>query len=53
MNHSVSVINFHQLIEELTGSIDIPGKLKGKNIDEIIQTAKRDYFRSKYKSKQL
>jgi AbrB family looped-hinge helix DNA binding protein len=46
----IIITPLRQLIEELAGSIDIPKKLKGKDIDEIIHNAKDNYFRSKNNS---
>lgn len=40
-----------KLVEELAGSVHVPAKLKGKDIDEIIEQAKREYFQKKYKNK--
>jgi AbrB family looped-hinge helix DNA binding protein len=36
-----------QLIEKLAGSISIPPKFKGKQIDEIIREAKLEHFKNK------
>lgn len=38
-----------KLVEELAGSVSIPSGLKGKNIDEVIEQAKREYFQNKYR----
>lgn len=40
-----------QLVEELAGSISVPEKWKGRDIDDIIGEAKDEYFRSRYRSK--
>lgn len=37
-----------RLVEELAGSLSIPKKWQGKDVDEIIEEAKREYFRQKY-----
>jgi AbrB family looped-hinge helix DNA binding protein len=42
-----------QLIRELAGSISVPEHLKGRDIDELIEEAKEEYFKSKYASKKL
>lgn len=34
-------------IEQLAGSLKLPENLKGKNIDEIIENAKREYFKKR------
>lgn len=39
------------LVEELAGSVPIPKKWQGKNIDEMIDQAKEEYFMNKYNSK--
>ena len=35
------------LVEELAGSISIPKRFKGLSIEEIIQKAKKEYFKKK------
>jgi AbrB family looped-hinge helix DNA binding protein len=37
------------LIDELAGSVNVPDHLKGVDIDEAIQTAKKNYFAKKTK----
>ncbi len=39
-----------RLVEELAGSLPMPRKWRNKNIDKIIEEAKNEYFRSKYKN---
>ena len=39
-----------RLVEELAGSLPMPRKWRNKNIDKIIEEAKKEYFRSKYKN---
>lgn len=34
-----------KLVEELAGSVSVPKKLQGKDIDKIIEQAKENYFR--------
>ncbi len=41
-----------KLVEELAGSIPMPKEWSGKNIDQIIETARDEYFNEKYQSKQ-
>lgn len=36
-----------QLVEELSGSLAMPEKWKGKDIDKIIKEAKQEYFQNK------
>lgn len=33
-----------KLVEELAGSVSIPSRLKGKDMDEVIEQAKKQYF---------
>lgn len=42
-----------KLVKKLAGSIKVPKKWKGKDIDEIIEEAKYEYFRSKYYKRKL
>lgn len=51
-NGSLIITPVEKVIEELAGSIKLPDKWKGKEIDEIIETAKDEYFKNKYSSKQ-
>lgn len=37
-----------RLVEELAGSLSIPKRWQGKDVEEIIEEAKREYFRQKY-----
>lgn len=39
------------LVEELGGSVPVPKKWKGKDIDEIIEEATDEYFREKCNKK--
>ncbi len=47
----IVITPMRQLIEELAGSIAVPKHLKGRDLDEIIEEGKEQYFRSKYQSK--
>lgn len=40
-----------KLVEELAGSVPLPERWKGKDIDEIIEEATEDYFKEKYSKK--
>lgn len=40
-----------KLVEELAGSVPMPEKWKGKDMDEIIELAKEEYFKEKYSKK--
>ncbi len=40
-----------RLVEELAGSVPVPKKWQGKDINEIIDLAKDEYFRKKYSKK--
>ena len=37
-----------KLVEDLAGSVNVPARLKGKDVDEVIEQAKRKYFQDKY-----
>ena len=39
------------LVEELAGSVPIPKKWQGKDLDQIIHEARDEYFKSKYSHK--
>ena len=36
-----------KLVEELAGSLKMPKKWKNKNLDEIIESSKTEYFKKK------
>lgn len=40
-----------KLVEELAGSIPMPKEWAGKNLDQIIEEARDEYFTEKYQSK--
>lgn len=40
-----------RLVEELAGSVPLPGKWQGKSLDKIIEESKAKYFQSKYKNR--
>lgn len=40
-----------QLIHKLAGSVPVPEHLRGRDLDEIIEEAKEEYFREKYRNK--
>lgn len=46
-NGRIILTPMKQLIEELAGSLTMPAKWKGKDIDEIIKAAKQEYFQDK------
>lgn len=46
----IVITPLRQLVEELAGSIAIPKKWKGKDIDSVIEEAKEEYFLSKYRT---
>lgn len=50
-NGSLIITPVEKIIEELAGSIKLPDKWKGKEVDEIIEEAKDEYFKNKYYSK--
>ncbi len=47
----IIITPLRKLVEDLAGSIEVPKELKGKDVDEMIQQAKENYFRSKYSAK--
>lgn len=47
-NGSLKITPAEKLVEELAGSVPIPAKWKGKNLDRIIEEAKDEYFQEKY-----
>lgn len=44
----IIITPLRKLVEDLAGSIKIPKELKGKNMDDVIRQAKKNYFRTKY-----
>lgn len=40
-----------KLVEELAGSVPMPTKWRGKNLDHIIEEARDEYFKEKYSLK--
>lgn len=47
----ITITPAEKLVEELAGSLKMPKKWRGKDIDEIIEEAKREYFKEKYSRK--
>jgi len=47
-NGSLKLTPVKKIIEELAGSIPIPNKWKGKEIDEIVDLARTEYLKEKY-----
>ena len=50
-NGDLKITSAEKLVERLAGSIPMPKKWKGKDIDEIIEEARNEYFSKKYQSK--
>lgn len=50
-NGRLTITPAEKLVEELAGSVPVPAKWRGKNIDQIIEESKNDYFRKKYSLK--
>ncbi|MEK7617064.1 MAG: AbrB/MazE/SpoVT family DNA-binding domain-containing protein [Patescibacteria group bacterium] len=50
-NGSLKITSAERLVEELAGSVPMPKKWRGKDIDEIIEEARNEYFSKKYQSK--
>lgn len=46
-----SIVDAVKLVEKLAGSVPVPEKWKGRDIDEIIAEAKDRYFRERYARK--
>ena len=45
---SIKITSALALLDKLAGSVKIPKKYQGMDIDEIIEKAKKEYFRKKY-----
>lgn len=45
---SIKITSALALLDKLAGSVKVPKKYKGMDIDEMIEKAKREYFRKKY-----
>lgn len=43
-NGQLLITPAEKLVEELAGSVSVPSRLKGKDIDEIIEQSKLEYF---------
>jgi len=50
-NGRLILTSAEQLVEELAGSIPVPKEWTGKNIDQIIEEARDEYFKEKYQNK--
>lgn len=50
-NGSLKITSAERLVEELAGSVPIPKKWKGKDLDQIIDEARDEYYKSKYSPK--
>lgn len=44
----LKVVSGLELVRRLAGSIRVPAHLKGRDLDELIEEAKSDYFLKKY-----
>ncbi len=51
-NGHLILTSAEKLVEELAGSIPVPKEWAGKNIDQIIEEARDEYFKEKYQNKQ-
>lgn len=47
-NGSLTITPTEKLVEDLAGSLHMPKKWVGKDLDLIIEEAKNEYFKSKY-----
>lgn len=43
----LTIKSAQSLVEELAGSVEIPERLKSKNLDKVIESAKKEYFSDK------
>ena len=50
-NGSLKITSAEKLVEELAGSIPMPKEWEGKDIDQIVEEARDEYFKKKYQSK--
>lgn len=50
-NGSLKITSAEKLVEELAGSIPMPKEWEGKDIDQIVEEARNEYFRKKYQGK--
>lgn len=50
-NGSLKITSAEALVEKLAGSVPIPKKWQGKDLDQIIDEARDEYFKSKYSPK--
>jgi AbrB family looped-hinge helix DNA binding protein len=46
-NKRIVMSKSQQLLDDLAGSVSIPGRYRGKSLDSIIKQAKKEYFFSK------
>lgn len=47
-NGSLKITPAEKIVEELAGSISIPKKWQGKDLDQIIDEARDEHFKKKY-----
>jgi len=50
-NGSLKITPAEKLVEELAGSIPMPKEWKDKDMDQIIDEARDEYFKEKYRDK--
>lgn len=50
-NGSLKITSAEKLVEDLAGSIPMPKEWEGKDIDQIVEEARDEYFKKKYQSK--
>lgn len=50
-NGRLTITPAEKLVEELAGSVPIPKKWQGKDIEQIIDEARDEYFKDKYQGK--
>lgn len=50
-NGSLKITSAERLVEELAGSLKMPKRWQGKDLDQIIDEARDEYYKSKYSPK--
>ena len=50
-NGSLKITSAEKLVEELAGSIPMPKEWEGKDVDQIIEEARDEYFKKKFQGK--
>ena len=48
-NGDILITPVEKFVKDLAGSVKVPSRLKGKDIDAVIEESKIKYFQNKYK----